>query len=139
MTIAMRYARDEMDAADIMSHAFIKVFKSIHSFDSSSNKTELPPNTNNKRQATRPPVINDRSLPADSVLHIPADSPLVFPPPLILVPPPPAGSPVIKPGPGVVPPPPAKDSVLTPKKSRGVKGISDSDYKIITKRDSTKR
>ena len=35
MTIALRYARDEMDAADIMSHAFIKVFKSIHSFDSS--------------------------------------------------------------------------------------------------------
>ena len=24
MTIALRYARDEMDAADIMSHAFVK-------------------------------------------------------------------------------------------------------------------
>jgi len=35
MTIAMRYSRDEMDAADIMSHAFVKVFKSIKSYDSS--------------------------------------------------------------------------------------------------------
>lgn len=35
MTIALRYARDEMDAADIMSHAFVKIFKSMHSFDSS--------------------------------------------------------------------------------------------------------
>ncbi len=34
MTIALRYARDEMDAADIMSHAFVKVFKSMHTFDS---------------------------------------------------------------------------------------------------------
>lgn len=34
MTIALRYSRDEMDAADIVSHAFIKIFKSIHSFDS---------------------------------------------------------------------------------------------------------
>jgi RNA polymerase sigma factor (sigma-70 family) len=34
MTIALRYSRDEMDAADIVSHAFVKVFKSIHSFDS---------------------------------------------------------------------------------------------------------
>jgi RNA polymerase sigma-70 factor (ECF subfamily) len=35
MGIAMRYSRDEMDAADIVSHAFVKIFKSIHSFDSS--------------------------------------------------------------------------------------------------------
>jgi RNA polymerase sigma-70 factor (ECF subfamily) len=35
MTIALRYSRDEQDAADIMSHAFVKVFKSIHSFDAS--------------------------------------------------------------------------------------------------------
>ncbi|HEX8331326.1 MAG TPA: RNA polymerase sigma factor [Segetibacter sp.] len=35
MTIALRYSRDEMDAADIMSHAFVKVFKSMHTFDSS--------------------------------------------------------------------------------------------------------
>lgn len=35
MTIALRYSRDEMDAADIVSHAFIKIFKSIHSYDSS--------------------------------------------------------------------------------------------------------
>lgn len=35
MTIALRYSRDEMDAADIMSHAFVKVFRSIKSFDSS--------------------------------------------------------------------------------------------------------
>lgn len=35
MTIAMRYSRDEADAADIMSLAFVKLFKSIHSFDSS--------------------------------------------------------------------------------------------------------
>ena len=34
MAIAQRYARDEMDAADIMSHAFVRIFKSIHSFDS---------------------------------------------------------------------------------------------------------
>ena len=33
MTIALRYSRDEMDAADIVSHAFVKIFKSIHSFD----------------------------------------------------------------------------------------------------------
>lgn len=35
MTVALRYSRDEMDAADILSHAFVKIFKSIHSFDSS--------------------------------------------------------------------------------------------------------
>jgi RNA polymerase sigma-70 factor (ECF subfamily) len=35
MTIALRYSRDEMDAADIMSHAFVKVFKSLHTFDRS--------------------------------------------------------------------------------------------------------
>jgi RNA polymerase sigma factor (sigma-70 family) len=35
MTIALRYSRDEMDAADIVSHAFVKIFKSVHSFDSS--------------------------------------------------------------------------------------------------------
>ncbi len=35
MTIALRYSRDEMDAADIMSHAFVKIFRSIKSFDSS--------------------------------------------------------------------------------------------------------
>ena len=34
MTIALRYSRDEHDAADIMSHAFVKVFKNIHSYDS---------------------------------------------------------------------------------------------------------
>lgn len=33
MTIAMRYSRDEQDAADIMSLAFVKVFKNINSFD----------------------------------------------------------------------------------------------------------
>jgi RNA polymerase sigma factor (sigma-70 family) len=33
MTIALRYARDEHDAADIMSQAFVKIFKSLHSFD----------------------------------------------------------------------------------------------------------
>lgn len=35
MNIALRYSRDEMDAADIVSHAFVKIFKSVHSFDSS--------------------------------------------------------------------------------------------------------
>jgi RNA polymerase sigma-70 factor (ECF subfamily) len=39
MSIALRYSRDEMDAADIVSHAFIKIIKSIHSFD--SNKGSL--------------------------------------------------------------------------------------------------
>ena len=34
MTIALRYSRDDHDAADIMSHAFVKIFKSIKSFDS---------------------------------------------------------------------------------------------------------
>ena len=33
MTIALRYARDEHDAADIMSLAFVKIFKSIRTFD----------------------------------------------------------------------------------------------------------
>lgn len=35
MTIAMRYSRDEQDAADIMTNAFLKIFRSIHSFDPS--------------------------------------------------------------------------------------------------------
>lgn len=35
MSIAMRYSRDEHDAADIMSHAFVKVFKSIRTYDAS--------------------------------------------------------------------------------------------------------
>lgn len=35
MSIALRYSRDEHDAADIMSNAFVKVFKSIKTFDSS--------------------------------------------------------------------------------------------------------
>ncbi len=35
MVVALRYSRDEMDAADIVSQAFVKVFKNIHSFDSS--------------------------------------------------------------------------------------------------------
>ncbi len=35
MNIAMRYSRDEHDAADIMSHAFVKLFKSLASFDAS--------------------------------------------------------------------------------------------------------
>lgn len=39
MNIALRYARDEMDAADIMSHAFVKIFKSIHTYD--KNKGSL--------------------------------------------------------------------------------------------------
>lgn len=34
MNIALRYSRDEMDAADIVSHAFVKIFKSIQSYDS---------------------------------------------------------------------------------------------------------
>jgi len=34
MRIALRYARDESDADDIMSHAFVKVFRSMQSFDS---------------------------------------------------------------------------------------------------------
>lgn len=33
MTIAMRYAADTQDAADILSHAFVKMFRSIQSFD----------------------------------------------------------------------------------------------------------
>lgn len=35
MTIAQRYSRDEADAADIMSLAFVKLFKGIHTYDSS--------------------------------------------------------------------------------------------------------
>ncbi|WP_240612952.1 RNA polymerase sigma factor [Chitinophaga parva] len=34
MAIAMRYATDENEAADILSHAFVKMFRSIASFDS---------------------------------------------------------------------------------------------------------
>jgi RNA polymerase sigma-70 factor (ECF subfamily) len=33
MAIAMRYSNNEHDAADIMSHAFVKMFRSIQSFD----------------------------------------------------------------------------------------------------------
>ncbi|MBW8684964.1 RNA polymerase sigma factor [Chitinophaga rhizophila] len=33
MSIAMRYSRSEADAADIMSHAFVKIFKSMHTYD----------------------------------------------------------------------------------------------------------
>jgi len=33
MSTAMRYSRDELDAADILSHAFVRIFKHIHSFD----------------------------------------------------------------------------------------------------------
>jgi RNA polymerase sigma factor (sigma-70 family) len=33
MAIAMRYAIDEHEAADIMSHAFVKMFRSINNFD----------------------------------------------------------------------------------------------------------
>lgn len=35
MNVALRYARDESDAADIMSHAFVKIFKSISNYDNS--------------------------------------------------------------------------------------------------------
>lgn len=35
MTVALRYSRDEADAADIMSHGFVKIFKSIRSYDAS--------------------------------------------------------------------------------------------------------
>lgn len=40
MTVALRYSRDEADAADILSHAFVKVFKSINSFDSSKGSLQ---------------------------------------------------------------------------------------------------
>ncbi len=33
MAIAMRYAVDEHEAADILGHAFVKMFRSIHTFD----------------------------------------------------------------------------------------------------------
>lgn len=33
MAIAMRYAVDEHEAADILAHAFVKMFRSIHTFD----------------------------------------------------------------------------------------------------------
>ena len=33
MAIAMRYAVDEHEAADILGHAFVKMFRSINSFD----------------------------------------------------------------------------------------------------------
>jgi len=35
MSTAMRYSRDELDAADILSHAFVRVFKHISTFDES--------------------------------------------------------------------------------------------------------
>lgn len=34
MSIAMRYALDEQDAAAIVSQAFVKMFRSIHTYDS---------------------------------------------------------------------------------------------------------
>lgn len=33
MRVALRYARDEFDAADILSTAFVKIFKYLHHFD----------------------------------------------------------------------------------------------------------
>ncbi len=33
MKVALRYSRDEFDAADILSSAFVRVFKYIHQFD----------------------------------------------------------------------------------------------------------
>lgn len=33
MAIAMRYATDEQEAADILAQSFVKMFRSIHSFD----------------------------------------------------------------------------------------------------------
>lgn len=39
MNIALRYSRDESDAADIMSQAFVKIFKYIHTYD--ANKGTL--------------------------------------------------------------------------------------------------
>lgn len=35
MAIAMRYAVDEHEAADILGHAFVKMFRSINSYDAS--------------------------------------------------------------------------------------------------------
>jgi RNA polymerase sigma factor (sigma-70 family) len=40
MAIALRYSRDNQDAADIVSHAFVKVFKSIQSFDAAKGVFE---------------------------------------------------------------------------------------------------
>jgi RNA polymerase sigma-70 factor (ECF subfamily) len=34
MSVAQRYARDDMDAKDILSHSFVKVFRSIKAFNS---------------------------------------------------------------------------------------------------------
>lgn len=31
--VALRYARDESDAAEILSHAFVKIFRRIHAYD----------------------------------------------------------------------------------------------------------
>jgi RNA polymerase sigma factor (sigma-70 family) len=41
MTIAMRYARDEQDAADIMSHAFVKMFRSLASFNTAKGSLHV--------------------------------------------------------------------------------------------------
>lgn len=35
MAIAMRYAMDEHEAADILGHAFVKMFRSINAYDAS--------------------------------------------------------------------------------------------------------
>jgi RNA polymerase sigma factor (sigma-70 family) len=40
MAIALRYARDNQDAADIVSHAFVKVFKSIQSYEATKGVFE---------------------------------------------------------------------------------------------------
>jgi RNA polymerase sigma factor (sigma-70 family) len=33
MSVALRYSRDEMDAGDILSHSFVKLFRHLHQFD----------------------------------------------------------------------------------------------------------
>jgi len=40
MTIALRYSRDEADAADIISHGFVKIFKNIHTYDKQKGSLE---------------------------------------------------------------------------------------------------
>jgi RNA polymerase sigma factor (sigma-70 family) len=40
MRVAMRYSRDEQDAADIMSSAFVKLFRSISAFDATKGNFE---------------------------------------------------------------------------------------------------
>jgi RNA polymerase sigma factor (sigma-70 family) len=180
MTIAFRYSRDEHDAADILSLAFVKLFKGLHSFGLAKGslhawikrmvvnegldhiKSRNKFSENVEIETVPEPEVNNmvlEQLGADEIMNLikrlpPAthavfvmyavegynhreivvnghtdnqDSTTVAP--QVITPA------QLKPDTfhqitSVVPPPAKQDSVQ-PKKSRGVKGITDNDYRIV--------